>query len=195
MSASTGEATGAWLEPSTYEDYEVTAPMQARFSGAIVKMTSKLVSRCTVPGGMPAVEACIRERMIAAFDTQHITAGHCPPEFDLEKQYNCIVMGAYAHHFVQMVAGESEPEIDWTDPQRTMEGAVTEVLEGELRGCISGFSASDMTDCIFRQLSKKLGLAESEFEPCRVLTDDFLFGKCIGEAHAAAFIESGISRM
>lgn len=188
-------AEGSWLDGSVYDDYEVTAPMKAAYADTVADLASKLVLKCIDARGVVKIEACFRDRMLAGFDRDGVAAEHCPPGGEVEEQYLCIVLGSYSYQFVRTISGETAPEIDWTDPERTMRLAVTKFTIEKLKGCLGGSSASDPTDCIFAGITGQLGLLESDVEPCRVLTNDQEFGQCIGEAYALTYMKESIARI
>ena len=193
--SSSAAASGSWLDPKEYENYEVTAPMKQRTTEITVRLVTKLVTRCIDAKGEAQMNACFRERLLAGFDTKGIAASHCPARGTIEEQYLCIVLGSYSYEFVRTVGGEEDPQIDWTDPERTMKLAVAEFVMQQAGTCLGGSSASDPTDCIVGAITKRLGLASSDIEPCRSLAEDTKFGQCIGEAFGLRYMDAGIARM
>lgn len=188
-------ASGSWLDPKEYDDVQVTAPMKSRFTETTSHLVTKLVVKCIDARGDEQMGACFRERLLAGFDARGIVAKHCPPLGTKEEQYLCIVLGSYSYEFVRTIGDDDDPQIDWTDPERTMKQAVTEFVTQQAGACLGGYSASDPTECIFGAVTKRLGLAESDIEPCRVLAEDTKFGQCIGEAYGLRFMDAGIARM
>ncbi len=188
-------ASGSWLDPKQYENYEVTAPMKQRTTETTVHLVTKLVTKCIDSKGEAQMNACFRERLLAGFDAKGVAASHCPARGAIEEQYLCIVLGSYSYEFVRTVGDEEDPQIDWTDPERAMKLAVVEFVTRQAGACLGGTSASDPTDCIVGAIAKRLGLASSDIEPCRSLAEDTKFGQCIGEAYGLRYMDAGIARM
>ncbi|MBL9034279.1 MAG: hypothetical protein JNN33_05910 [Rhodospirillaceae bacterium] len=183
----------AGKKKSKYEDYKPTAPMKARFTDMTLALTRKLLERCLDLDAPMA--ACFRDRLLNGFDTAGIAEKRCPPGDDLEEQYNCIVVGSYSYRFVQVIGKQAEPDIDWSDPERSMQAVSIDYALTKLKNCLGGSSASDPTDCVMAGFIKELDLTEEEVEPCRSLTNDSEFGQCIGEAYGLRFMADGIARM
>lgn len=192
--ASSKPAKASSSRYAKYDDYEATAPFKRRMEDMQVKLTETIMRRCAGKYPKEAMYACLREALMTAFDTHGVVEEHCPEEGTIEDQYACIMLGAYGYEFVRRL-GDEEPKINWADPEVSMNDAAVTYTTQSLRKCLGGSSASDPTECVVEGISKKLGLSREEIEPCRVIEDDYDFGRCVGEAFGLRFMEEGIARM
>lgn len=177
------------------EEYQPTGIFDDRMDEVVVRLTQVLLTKCLDASGAQGTKVCFRERMLAGFDVAQMAERKCPPSDDVETDVKCIVLGNLTYHFVQSLSSSKSPSIDWSDPERSANAATIDYIVKQLRVCLGGSSASDPSDCLVEDMAMKLGLTSDDLAPCKVISDDFRFGQCVGEGYALKFFEEGIARM
>jgi hypothetical protein len=177
------------------KEYTPTAPFEAKLVELRLKLSERLLTRCFRSGSRDAVNECMRDRLLAGFDTDGAAERHCTQQ-DIEAVFKCIMVGTLGYQLASKVGTDEAATFDWSDPENSANEAALQLVLVKLRECLGSGSASDPETCLIERLTKSAALTERDIEPCTALRDDdYQFGQCIGEASAYKHIIEGLARM
>jgi hypothetical protein len=159
------------------------------------EMGRYLVDYCMARGDAEPLRDCFHRQMLVAFDVHGAVAEHCPPDDDMDLEFQCIGLSAISYSMAKRAGGNALADFDWSDLEGSAVAASFQIVAMQVDECLSTGAASDPRDCVMAGVIEALGLTKEHLTPCDAIDDDKRMAECVGQAYGYKELVDALARL